>query len=97
MSLYINGEPTEGKLYSVGYKNDMMDGVLIDTPGFYGHLSDHEELDREIMEGMEDEPMEHFYIATDVDWEEVPHCWILRSITSKIITTAEQVCAEACE
>ena len=35
MILRINGEPTEFEAYSLGYDNDLLDGVLLDMPETY--------------------------------------------------------------
>lgn len=97
MKFLINGEETNGEAYSLGYDNDLFDGILVNLPNHYVHLSDHIEQHRGFMDAIEDE-VEHFDLTCcEVDWSQPPHSWVLKSIEKAIVQTAEQVCAEACE
>jgi len=95
--LRINGEPTEFEAYSLGYGNDLLDGVLLDMPETYVYLSDHVEDARE-MQALLPDDMQHFDLTgCDPDFEQVPHKWVLESVGRMIVRTAERVCIEACD
>ncbi|MCA9312767.1 hypothetical protein KDA08_00390 [Candidatus Saccharibacteria bacterium] len=95
MIFRINGEPTEFEAYSLGYDNDLLDGVLLDMPQTYVYLSDHVEDARE-MQALLPDDMQHFDLTgSDPDFEQVPHKWVLRSVERMIVKTAEQACREA--
>ena len=96
MILRINGEPTEFEAYSLGYVNDLLDGVLLDMPETYIFLSDHVEDARE-MQALLPDDMQHFDLTgCDPDFEQVPHKWVLESVGRMIVRTAEKVYIEAC-
>jgi hypothetical protein len=97
MILRINGEPTEFEAYSLGYDNDLLDGVLLDMPETYIFLSDHVEDARE-MQALLPDDMQHFDLTgCDPYFEQVPHKWVLESVGRMIVRTAERVCIEACD
>jgi len=97
MKIHINGQPADFEAYSMSYGNDLLDGVLLDMPETYIWLSDHIEEARDIIDQLPDN-IEHFDMTgCEIDWEEVPHCWVFSSIERAIVKTAEIVCIEAVE
>ena len=90
MILRINGEPTEFEAYSLGYDNDLLDGVLLDMPQTYVYLSDHVEAHRDMQADLPDD-IEHFnFSGCEIDWEEEPFCHIAKAVGRLIVQSAEE-------
>lgn len=92
MQLRFNGELMDFEAYSVSYGNDILDGVLLDMPENYIFLSDHSEEARE-MQAQLSEEIEHFDLTgCEVDFEQPPHSWVIKSVGRMIVRTAEMLC-----
>jgi len=98
MKFTLHGEEMEGKVYSIDYPNDLMNGIYVDFTDDYIFLSDVCVDHREYIEYMEDEVMEHFDLTQmDIDLDKAPHSWIIKSLTNVVIKSAEILCMEACD
>ena len=88
MKIRLNGEVVDAEAYSVGYRNDLLDGILIDVGEHYIFLSDHVEEHRELMDDIEE--VEHFDLSDcEVDYDQPPHSWVLKSVGKMVVATAE--------
>ena len=97
MKLRVDGELVDCEAYSLSYGNDLLDGVILDLPDHYIYLSDHVEEARDMMAQLPDD-IQHFDLnGYDVDWEQVPHCYVLQSVGRMIVRSAEEACSEAAE
>lgn len=96
MKMQLNGELVEMTPYSLAYGNDLLDGVLLDMPDNYIFLSDHLQSHRDVMEDITE--LEHFDMSgCDVDFDQAPHSWVVKSVGRMVVWTAERICEEACE
>lgn len=93
MRILINNEPVECEAYSLNYgdeEHDMMNGILLDMENHTIFLSDMDASHREAMEHLNGE-IEHFNLADcEIDWDDVPHCYVRQAIGRLIVRTAEE-------
>lgn len=95
--IFSNGESedTVKGLYSVSYPSELADGIFIDMESSYAFLSDHIEHHRDCMEEIENQTFEHFDMTDcEIDWNEQPHAWILRSLEKIVVSSCEEMLEE---
>lgn len=94
--IFSNGEQEYNvkAFYPVEYESELAHGVLIDfKENTYTFLSDHEPAHVDIMEEIGDAMGTETYDMTDcdIDWDEVPHSWVLRSLEKIIVDSCEEM------
>ena len=95
--IFSNGEQEhEVKgLYPVEYQSELADGVLVDMEGCSVFLSAHVESHREIIDEITDEDTEDYDMTDcEVDWDVKPHSWVLKSLSTLIVSSCEEMLEE---
>ena len=83
-------ELTPDNTYILQYPNDILDGVMIDVGDQYAFISAHTEGYRELLDELDGLGV-GWYSVEHTDMTEPPHNWVLKSLSSLVVRTAEDL------
>lgn len=90
MKISVHGQQLEVTPFALGYPNDILDGVFLNGEGNYLFLSDHVEGHRGVQDKLGE--MDYYDMSEqDIDYEELPHQWVVNSVAKLVVLTAEQL------